>query len=363
MIHHAYFTNRMEEIRVLNIAIVGCGYVADGHIEAWRKISDARIAAVCDLNEELAKNTINQWKIPTYYKSLPDLIAKEKVDVVDICTPPQTHAPLAVQAMQAGINVLIEKPMTMSAKDAEKIVDCQKNSNVKAGVIHNWLFEPPIIKASSAVEQGLIGEMLSAEIDILNTKAEPMAANANHWCHRFPGGRFSEMLAHPIYLLRHFLKGEITSVNVITSKLGEYPWMKSDELVADFKAGRRLGTTYISLNAPRDAIFLGLYGTRGILKLDIINGTINLFPERKTSRFNKVTDSLRQAGQLTKSTAQNVASIAFGRWLSGHDMCIKLFAQSIRNKDKPPVTVEEGLEVVKVLENMCQMIETSTHSA
>lgn len=352
----------MEESKQLNVAIVGCGYVANGHIEAWRKIRDARIAAVCDLNEDLARNTINQWRIPAYYKSLSGLIAKEKVDIVDICTPPQTHAPIAVQAMQAGMNVLIEKPMTMSTEDAQKIVDTQNETKMKAGVIHNWLFEPPVVEATSIVERGSLGDLFNVEIEVLNTRTEPMAANEHHWSHKFPGGRFSELLAHPIYIIRHFLQSEITDFNVVASKLGEYSWMKSDEMVASFKAGKRLGTAYVSLNAPRDAIFVGLYGRKGILKFDIINATMNFYPERRTTRFNKVTDSLRQANQLVSSTLKNTADITFGRWLSGHDRCIMLYAESVRRGSKPPVTVDDGYEVVRVLERMCQVIETSTRS-
>lgn len=341
----------------LDIAIVGCGYVANGHIEAWRKVRNARVAAVCDLNEDLAKRTINQWSIPRYYRSLSDFVQKEKVDVVDICTPPQTHALLAVQAMQAGMNVLIEKPMTMSVEDAEKIIDCQNDTEMKAGVIHNWLFEPPVVEADSWLKDGRIGNILGIEIEILNTNADQMAANENHWSHKFPGGRISELLAHPIYLTRHFLHEEIAQVKVLASKLGKYSWIRSDELVAGFRAGRKLGTVYISLNAPRDAIFVSLNGEKGIIKFDIMNATISYLSERKTSRFSKASDSLNQANQLVKSTAKNAARILLGGWQSGHDRYIRLFADSVNRGGDPPVTVQDGYEVVKVLARMCQMIE------
>ena len=120
----------------INVAVVGCGEVANSHFKAWKKVSSAKVVAVSDLNENLAKNAVEKWKIPRYYTSMTELLKFEKLDVVDLCTPPQTHAPLAIEVMNSGTNVIIEKPMTMTPEDAEKIVECQKRTGVKAGVIH-----------------------------------------------------------------------------------------------------------------------------------------------------------------------------------------------------------------------------------
>jgi len=340
----------------INVAILGCGYVANEHLKAWRKVREAQVVAVSDLNESLAKSTADLWKVPRYHKSLSELIEWGKIDLVDICTPPQTHAALAIQAMKAGFNVLIEKPMTMTVKDAEQIVESRKSIGIKAGVIHNWLFDVPVLEADYLVKKGYLGDVFNVEIEALNTKYDSMVANERHWSHRLQGGRFSEMLAHPIYLLRHFL-GEVEICDLQVSKIGNYPWTKSDELCATFRAGNKLGRAYASFNSSRDAIFISLYGSEAILKLELINATVNILPKRKTSRFSKGFDSLRQATQLTKSTVGNVAKITLKRWKSGHDTYVKLFAESLLNDTDPPVTVEEGLEVTKTLEKMCGMIE------
>jgi predicted dehydrogenase len=343
-------------MREINAAIVGCGYVANGHLEAWRKVHQAQVVAVSDLNENLAKSTAEAWKVPEYYSTLSDLLAHCKVDLVDICTPPHVHAALAVEAMRAGVNVLIEKPMTMTIKDAEEIVECQKATGVKAGVIHNWLFDDPVHQADCITEKGKLGEILHIEIEALNTKYDSMAANERHWCHKLPGGRFSEMLAHPIYLMRHFL-GDVEVCEVQVSKIGNYNWMKSDELCATFEAGSKLGRAYASFNSSRDAIFINIYARGGILKLELINSTVSFLPKREATRLGKGFDSLRQAAQLLKSTTTNMLEVVSGRWRSGHETYIRLFAESLINNQKPPVTVEDGLEVVKTLEKMCNMIE------
>jgi predicted dehydrogenase len=343
----------MHEIKV---AMVGCGFVANDHLRAWKKVRQARVVAVCDLNETMARNTAKLWKIPHYYTSFSELIEHSNIDLIDICTPPQTHASLAVQAMKAGFHVLLEKPMTMTVKDAEKIVKCQKTTGMKAGVIHNWLFEPPVLEATSLVKNGCLGEVINVEVEVLCTKDDSMVANEHHWCHDLPGGRFSEMLAHPIYLMKHFL-GDVEVCEVQVSKIGDYHWMKSDELCATFKAGNKLGRAYASFNSSRDAIFINIYGREATLKLELINSTVAFLPKREATRFSKGFDSLRQATQLIKSTTKAIVNVAFGTWRSGHEEYINLFAESLINDERPPVSIEDGLEVVKTLEKMCGMIE------
>jgi len=344
-------------MRKINVAVVGCGYVADGHLKAWRKSQRANVVAISDLNEKLARQTAEFWKIPKYYSSLTNLLANADVDLVDICTPPHTHADLAIEAMKAGVNVLIEKPMTITVKDAERIVECQKATKVKAGVIHNWLFDDPVLKANSIVKEGKLGEVYNIKIEALNTKYDPMVANERHWCHKMPGGRFGEMLAHPIYLVRHFLKGEPLICDIQVSKIGDYPWMKSDELCAILKVNEKLGMAYASFNSSRDAVYINLYGTKGIIKIDLINSILTFMPKMKINRFSKGFDSLRQAGQIFKCTVKNMSKIISKRWMTGHDMYIKLFAESIINDDEPPVSVIDGLAVTKTLEEACLRIE------
>ncbi|MGB9959776.1 MAG: Gfo/Idh/MocA family protein [Candidatus Bathyarchaeales archaeon] len=340
----------------INVAIVGCGYVANDHFKAWQKVKEARIVAISDLNEKVAKKAAENWKVPLYYSNLTDLLANTEVDVVDICTPPQFHANLAVETMKSGVNVLIEKPMAMTVKDAEKIVKCQKDTKVKASVIHNWLFDYPILKASSIVEGGKLGEIYSFEVEALSTKYDLMSASEKHWCHTLPGGRFSEMLVHPVYLVRHFLTGEPTIADVEVSKVGSYEWMKSDELCTIFKVGRKFGRAYVSFNSPRDEVYINIYGSKGILKIELINAMMIFLPAREVSRFKKGLDSIRQAWQYLSCATGNAWKVILRKWQSGHDLYIKLFADSLINDADPPVSVEDGLATVKLLEEICKRI-------
>jgi predicted dehydrogenase len=340
-----------------NVGIIGCGWVSNGHIKAWRKVKDAKVVSVCDVFEDAAKSMAMKWNIDEYYVDFSELIEKSAVDVVDICTPPSTHREFMVRAMKGGINAITEKPMTMTVEEAQDIVDVKNQTGMKAGVIHNWLYEPTILQADSMVEDGRLGDIIHVEVEALNTKSDSMAANKDHWSHGLVGGRISEMLPHPIYLIRRFLGPEITVESVQVSKIGEYPWMRSDELSVIFRAGEKMGRAYASFNSPREAIFVNLYGKKGHIKTDVINATLTSYPERHNERFSKGMDSIKQAAQLTGSTLRSAARIATGTWNTGVDTIIQRYADALRRGEEPPVTVEEGLEVTRTLEEMALMID------
>lgn len=352
-----YSCASVKKMNELNVGIVGCGEVANGHVRAWKKVNEAKISAVLDINASLAKNMAEKWGIPNYFTSLSEMRDRLPVNVVDICTPPSTHMSLAVEAMENGVNVVMEKPMTMTMRDAEAIVEAQKKSGVTAGVIHNWLFENTITKATSLMKEGHLGEVLSVEIEAINTRDDFMASHENHWSHKYPGGRFGEMLAHPIYLIRHFLGGEETIEDIQVAKLGDYPWMKSDELTAVFKVGEKVGRAYASFNAPRNSIYVSLYGKKAILKIDIINATVLKLDKRGVAALDLGSDNIGQAFQIFGATVRNAGVRIAQRWLSGHDNYIRLFANSLLKGGPPPVSVEEGMKVVKSVEKACKLIE------
>ena len=340
----------------LNVAVVGCGYIANGHLRSWKKISEANVVAVVDLNEELARKTAEYWKVEQYYSSSDNMYENVHPDVVDICTPPQTHSKLAVQSMSKGIHTLIEKPMTMTVKDSQTILEAENNSKTISGVIHNWLFEPPIPKVREYVKKGRIGKINHVDLKALNTLDDWMARDEKHWCHRLQGGRFGEMLTHPIYLVKHFI-GEVKLENIRVSKIGPYSWMKSDELVATLSADKRFGTFYGTFNSPRQAIILTLHGEKALLSIDMINGIVTMLPSRPVGKTGITKDSISQATQTLSSTLGNIGDVVMGNWMTGHDEYIKQYVKAILTGGSPPVSISEGYEVIQILEEMIKEIE------
>ena len=139
----------------IKVGIVGCGYIASKwHIPSYLRLQkNTTIQAVCDIDSSLSNSVAKKFNIPKSYSDVSEMLQKEDLDIVDICTPPRTHAPLAVEAMEKGCNILLEKPMAMSLSECDEMIRVSKKNNSKLCVIHNELFRPPMIKARQMVEQ------------------------------------------------------------------------------------------------------------------------------------------------------------------------------------------------------------------
>src|SRR5438034_8832399 len=188
-------------MKKLDVVTVGCGHAAcHRHIPTFlRQHKSVRVSAVCDLNQPLAKNTAAKFGIPRYYSSLSEMLSKEEPDIVDVCVPPDFHKDAAIEALEAGSHVLMEKPMALNVSDCKEIMQVAQSNKVKLCVVHNQRFYPPFLKARELVEKGVIGKVIGARICFLSREEEYMI-NEKHWVHRLPGGVLSETAPHTIYL-------------------------------------------------------------------------------------------------------------------------------------------------------------------
>lgn len=339
----------------VDVGIVGLGEVARMHLKTWRKIESACMVAVCDSREQTAKETANKWNIPAYYTDFSEMLRRQTPSVVDICTPPQTHCALIVQALKSGCHVIVEKPLAMTTEEVKKIISTQKESKTKLGVIHNNLFRPVMVKALSLIQRGELGKIINVDLRFVAPPNDPMLSNKNHWCHSLPGGRFGEFLAHPIYILQAIL-GQMKVKSVHAMKVGSYPWVPFDELWVNLEGDKGYGSIYASFNSVRDAWSVDVYGTRGILKLSLDNETLVLLKRNPITRLSRALDILQQAYQLLFSTAQNGVSLLFGNWQMGHEVCLQAFLDSVLNDKAPLVTLQEAYDSVETLEKICKQI-------
>jgi predicted dehydrogenase len=337
----------------IGIAIVGAGNVANSmHLPSWTKIPEAKVVAVCDVNKENAEKTAKKWKIPKVYTDFDELLEKERgaIAVMDICTPPSTHAPLSIKAMEASFHVLLEKPMAMSLEESEKILReyQRRKDEVRLCIIHNYLFSPSMLKIKSALEKNKV-DVLGVDIRMLHTPQDEMISDRNHWVHSLPGGRFGECLIHPIYLL-HNLIGKLNVRDVHAWKRGSYEWVKYDELLVTFDSGERFGSIYISFNSPRETSFptVRVYGRNLILSFDGTNSTFTIQKSMDTrSNIRRAVDSLNVSMQLLKSMAKNALEVVTGKWRLGHENLFRFFVNSILKGNEVPYSPEEAFEANK----------------
>lgn len=138
----------------LRVGLIGIGGMGYGHYLAYYDLKDAELVAVCDIRTDMAKEKIlksaqdknlSTDDLPVVYADFKEMIEKENLDMVDICTPSYLHAEMAVYCLDKGLNVLCEKPMTLTKSDAEKVIEAEKRSGKKFMVAHVVRFMPAYV--------------------------------------------------------------------------------------------------------------------------------------------------------------------------------------------------------------------------
>ena len=346
----------------LKVGIVGCGLVAQKRhipilLRLKRKVS---LCAVCDLDQELARSVANRFGIPNVYSDLSEMLSKEHLDVVDVCTPPKVHAPVAVEAIESGCHVLLEKPMSSSLSDCDKMIRVSRKYGVKLSIVHNQRFYPPFLKAQKLVKSGAIGELTGMRILALGNREEYMA-HENHWVHKLPGGAIGETGPHAVYISLAFLKN-VKSVDVSARKKTSYPWVLYDDYRIELKGENINSSIYISHANDYTAWEVDLFGTDYALRIDLQSMLLTHYKREYLTPTSVALSSLSIAGQIVKGVMSNAFKVALRKPMLGHDIMIEKFVESIINDQPVPVTPEEGRETIRVMEMIVKKLDSKSNS-
>lgn len=161
----------------LRVGIIGCGGIANQkHLPALKESSDlADIVACCDIRIERAQKAAREYGTPDVevYKDYRELLEDESIDVVHVCTPNVTHAPITVDAFEAGKNVLCEKPMSHSAAEAQKMMDAWSKSGKHFTIGYQNRFRREIQTLYRACRAGELGDIYFAKAHALRRRAVP----------------------------------------------------------------------------------------------------------------------------------------------------------------------------------------------
>jgi predicted dehydrogenase len=347
----------------MKVGIVGCGQIATIHIPYIQSHPSARIIGLADADEGRARELAVRFGIADVRPTLRDLLDAQRPDVVHILTPPQTHAALAIEAMEAGCHVLVEKPMAVNLEEAEAMEAVARRRGVKLCVDHNHLFDPAFVRAKALVEQGVIGQPVWVEsfegFDVGGTDnpyVKPGAAD--HWVHQLPGGIFQNLAPHPVYLLLAFL-GSPVSLQALAQKTGRVPTAFADELRVLVSADDGLGCFMVSLSIQPFMKYVHIYGTEATIYLNLTTNSLTLLKNRQLPRaLARGMRGLEEGMQLMASTVANAVRVATGRLrpYPGLGVLIKEFYRSIAEDGSPPVDSTAGREVVRVLDLVWEQI-------
>jgi D-apiose dehydrogenase len=258
---------------------VGAGYFAQFHLDAWQRMPEVELVALCDTDVAKAESLARQFGVPRTYCDVAEMLTRERPDFIDIITPPDTHLALIELAAQAGVAVICQKPLAPSLTEARQVVERAEAGNTRLMVHENFRFQPWYRAIRQLLDNESIGDQLFS-INCRTRLGDGWQSDAylsrQPYFRTMPRLLIHETGVHFIDTFR-FLAGEVGHVFAHLSRrngaiLGE----DSGQVFFGFANGATglwEATRYNEPNYPNPRY------TFGELTLDGNGGTLRLYPD------------------------------------------------------------------------------------
>jgi predicted dehydrogenase len=365
----------------LKVAIVGCGKIADGHVEEIQKMpAAARVVAVCDLELLMAEQIAVRYGVPAHYDDLDALLARETPDVVHITTPPGSHMALAKKAIDAGAHVYVEKPLTLRYADSKALVDHARAARKQLTIGYSYLFDPPALAMRELIAHGVLGDAVHVESFYGYNLAGPFGSaimgDAGHWVHRLPGKLVHNNLDHVLYKLPEFLPDDRGEEAFAADPLGGLQvtaqgWARRtkrygdarDDLVDELRLSIVGGPVSVygtfSSHIKPTGHFARVYGTKNTLHVDYVMRTVTLDAQSHLpSAIGRLVPAFAQGAQFLREGGKNLARFARSdfHYFSGMNRLFAMFYESIVTGGPPPIPYRDILRIAAMMDEVFRQV-------
>lgn len=346
-------------MKKLRIGLVGAGNIAKAHLTAYQNVEQAEIVAICDINEKVLTDTAQKFGIAKTYTSETEMLANEELDAVDVYVWNCSHACCSIEALNAGLHVLCEKPMATNAEEAQQMIDAAQKNNrlLMIGFVLRFGDEAKIAK--DFIDNDYLGDIYYSKATYLRRHGAPGGWFTDK--SRSAGGPVIDLGVHVIDLTRYLMgKPKVQSVFAsVENRLGNRPYLKTnvgwspegastDDLcdVEDFAVAlikyedgktTLLETSY-SLNGE-EMTKKELFGTKGGMNL---NGT-------DLKIYTVVNDFMADISPKTENYIHS-AEMFTAEMAHFTDCCL--------NGTECLASAEDGLEVMRILDAIYESART-----
>lgn len=334
----------------LKVAVIGAGSISDCHLQAYAGNPDVEIYAICDLNEERAKDIAKKYGATRVFTDYRDLLAMPEIDSVSICTWNNSHAEISIAALDAGKNVLCEKPLCQTVEEALAVEQAVKRSGklLQVGFVRRYSDNAQILK--QFIEAGELGDIYYAKASCLRRLGNPGGWFSDQ--ERSGGGPLIDIGVHIIDICWYLMgKPKVKSVSAnVSNILGNRAHIRNLSFykAADYDASKNnvedmanamirfengaslLIDVSFTLHAKSDEMSIKLYGDKGGAELE---------PEIMVigEKFNTI---LNMTPQVDSKSFDFMGSFRNE---------INHFIDSTQGRKETLSPVEDGVEIMKML--------------
>jgi predicted dehydrogenase len=350
--------NDLSSHRRYRVGLVGAGGIAPEHAEALRLIGDIELAAVCDLQASRARSLAAEYAIRGVYTSLPEMLAREKLDAVHILTQPRHHVAPALECLRAGCHVYVEKPLGLSTPECRRLVDESASSGLSVGVNHQLIWHPCITGIVDLLRTRRFGRLNHIWLSFTVPPAVLPLNEIDHFMFAAPGNLVYEFAPHPFSLIRKLVgkPHAVTSMATDPASLGNGKTYYRSWQVSCVS---ELGTAQLSLSFGRGnrEITLWAFGQDACSFADVRRGTLQIHensPYPLTADFRDgLRNSWRTVGQATsRFVDENLVKVKLKHGSATNTFCrpFREFYDALRAGTPAPEDAGAGYDVVDYCE-------------
>lgn len=326
----------MSAMKALRAGIAGAGLMGRWHANAVRR-TGGRVAAVIDTEPAAAQSLAASYSGATAFSSFERMLNESQLDVLHICSPLVTHFQIAERAIDAGLHLLVEKPLTPQGAEAERLYDLAASRRVILCPVHQFLFQDGTLKARRLLPR--IGRIIHLQGVFCSAggTGQPEELDAIT----------ADILPHPLSLMQAFLPEGLSGTEWETA------WPRGGEFRAiGERSGVSLGV-FISMNSRPTVCSLQIFGADGTIHVNLFHGYAVIEPGN-VSRLRKMTHPFDLAARSLSGAAINLCRRVI-QWQPAYPGLQRLvgdFYRAAQDATEAPISREDSLTVAHVRDNL-----------
>jgi predicted dehydrogenase/nucleoside-diphosphate-sugar epimerase len=341
------------------VGLVGAGHISEFHARAIERVPNARIVGIADVVNSRARALADRFNISRVFPTV-EVMMSEGVDVIHILTPPDTHASLAVAALEKGCHVLVEKPLAMNVEEVDLISAAAAAAQKSVCVNHSMRYDRFVSKALNIVHSGAIGVPLT--FDYFRSSEYPPYRGGPLPVHYQSGGYpFLDQGVHALYLAESFL-GVIEDAKAIYGTHGDDSNLLYDEWRVTAQCQRGTANIQISWSVRPLQNWFVVQGTKGVLRANLfamwVTHTSQLpLPKAPARALQAMAEGLSICTQVPA----NVARFATKKIVQydGLHSLVAAFYSALQTGAPMPVSVEQARSTVYWTSRVSQLADAA----